>query len=342
MAPRPSSIAIVLSTLACSLEPQTSGDESITGADGTSTGDISTPTVTGVSLSSNAASSPDMTTGPLKDVGPDDWDLPPYCGALDIVFTVEQTSNAQIEMAYHVADELPAAIDARLPGWNVHYLHVPGVSPAYAPECEQGCLQDGFCPESPLLECEKLGPCDWVTGAGLLWRSLDEQCIPGPRRWVDADEEDAAAIIHCLWKSGTNSGVWGALQPTLAAVSPELTGPDGCNAGFLRDDAWLLPILVSHGHPGDGDPVKWAAKLAASKAGDMNPVVPVAILDPQTDPGNPPGCQEGPGDYTGGYHDIVAQFPFGVVGDLCEPFTPPILEAVDYIAHVCKVGEIPD
>ncbi len=283
-----------------------------------------------------------MTTGPVKDVGADDWDLPPYCGALDIVLVVEQSPTTRIEMAYHVADELPAAIESLLPGWSLHYLQVPGTSPAVTPDCEDGCLEDGLCPSYPDLKCDLLGPCEWVTGAGLLWRSTSEQCVPGPRRWVDAAEDDVGAIMHCLWKGGTNSGSWGALAPTLASVSPELTGPDDCNAGFLREDAWLVPVIISHGHPGEGSPEAWAAELTAAKGGDMSAVVPVAILDPQTNPSNPPGCQEGPGDYTNGYHELVEQFPVGVVGDLCKPYTPPILEAIEHIAEVCKVGEVPD
>ncbi len=327
-------------------EQSTGGDEGITSVSGTGTsGEASTSTTstTGISAESTSDDSPGMTTGPVKDVGADDWDLPAYCGALDIVLVVEQSGPTWTEMAYHVAYELPAAIEERLPGWSVHYLHVPGTSPAYEPDCEQGCLEDGFCgAPSPEFPCELLGPCDWVTGAGMMWRSLVEKCIEGPRRWVDAGEEDASAIMHCMWKGGENSGSWGALQPTLASVSPALTGPDGCNAGFLREDAWLLPVMLSHGHPGPGDPAEWAAELAVSKGGDLNAVVPVAILDPQTNPSNPPGCQEGPGDHTNGYHELVEQFPFGVIGDLCQPYTPPMLEAIDHIAEVCKAGEVPD
>lgn len=333
--------------LACGgVTSQTSGDEGITSVSGsgTSAGDqVTSPSTTSTGPAPPDTSSAEMTTGPMKDVGADDWNLPRSCGALDIVLTVEQTIDAKIEVAYNVAYDLPAGIEERLPGWSVHYLQVPGVSPAYAPHCEQGCLEDGFCEASPGFPCELLGPCDWVTGAGLMWRALDEKCIEGPQRWIDAAEDDASEIMHCMWKSGLNSGSWGALGPALASVSPTLTKPDGCNAGFLREDAWLLPVIVSHGYPNiDGDPVEWAASLAAAKGGDATAVVPVAILDPQTNPSNPPGCQEGQGDKTNGYHELVEQFPVGVVGDLCKPFTPPILEAIEHIAEVCKAGEIPD
>ncbi len=345
MAQRPSPLVALCMLLACRVvEPQTSDDDSITGVSGTgtSTGSTGTSSSTDADPTSSSDASADMTTGPVKDVGADDWDLPPYCGALDIVLTVEQTSPTRTQMAYHVAYELPAAIEQRLPGWSVHYLHVPGVSPAFGTTCTD-CLEDGACAQYPDFPCENFGPCEWETGAGLMWRAIDEKCIAGPRRYVDAAVDDASSIMHCMWKGGLNSGSWGALAPALASVSPALTKPDGCNAGFLRDDAFLLPVIISHGYPTiDGDPHVWATSLADAKGGDMTAVVPVAILDPQTDPGNPPGCQEGQGDKTNGYHELVQQFPVGVIGDLCQPFTPPILEAIDHIAQVCKAGEVPD
>ncbi len=309
-----------------------SGDETTADTSSTSTGDSTTTDDPSTSSS----------TGPVKDVGADDWELPPYCGALDVVLVIERTPLTQLEM-WDASYEITEGIAARLPGWNVRYLHVVGATSTLPLQCEPTCLDNNTCPIAPELPCAEFTACDWKSGAGMVWRSYETQCLDQPRRWVDADLDDAGELSHCLWSTGAQHGPLSALGPLLDAVSPELISDDGCNAGFVREDAWLLPVFVSHGYPAiEGTPESWAASLAAAKGDDYDAVVPVAILDPQTNPGNPPGCQEGPGDKTNGYHELIAQFPTAILGDLCEPFSPPILEAVDHIAEVCKAGEVPD
>lgn len=338
MAARHSSLSIVL-ILACSASPDASTTSEITTAGqadenstsvhepGTSTGTTSAPVTT--------------TTGPLIDVGSDDLDVPDRCGALDVVLVVERTLLSQIEMANQVAPLLTAGIETRLPGWSVHYLHVIGATGSIPLQCEQGCLDDGSCDAIPELDCEPFDACDWTTGAGIVWRSYDVRCLTKPRRYVDAADDSADQLAACIWETGAQAGYISALGPFLESISPELVGPGGCNEGFLREDAWLLPVIVSHGYPAvEGTPEEWAQQIVDAKGGDLDAIVPVALLDPQQNPGNPPGCQEGPGDLTNGYHDLIGHFPAGHVGDLCLPYTPQILEAVDFIAEQC--GAIPN
>ncbi len=73
----------------------------------------------------------------------------------------------------------------------------------------------------------------------------------------------------------------------LAALSPELNGPGGCNEGFLRDDALLVVIVITdedddhddgQGFDGSpGEPADWYEQLIAYKNGDPEAVV-VGVL----------------------------------------------------------------
>ena len=82
-----------------------------------------------------------------------------------------------------------------------------------------------------------------------------------------------------------------------------------------------------------GSPASWADELAQTKTGEREQILPVAILDPQTQPWDPPGCEEGPGD-DGRYAALVQIFD-GVVGDLCTDYSTPVLEAAARIAAQC-------
>ncbi len=285
---------------------------------------------TGSSTSSSSTTTTPLTTAPVVDVG-DVWELSPACGQLDVLIVVERSfwTSSLFDSSL---ESMLGGLAERLDGWSIHVMVVDGRVGSLEVACEEEC-QDGDCEFAwSEFPCDETGACDWTRGAGLVWASAPTRCLD-QQRWVDADDVDAVERIRCLFESATGAGTLDSIASLLAAVSPPLV--EGCNAGFLREDAWLMPVIASHGYPvAAGSPDFWADKLLAAKGGEPH-VVPVALLDPQILPWDPPAtCDEGPGDKTGEYQQLV-EILGGVVGSVCANYTPPVLEAADIVAGQC-------
>ncbi|MGB1012717.1 MAG: hypothetical protein ACPG4T_01185 [Nannocystaceae bacterium] len=90
------------------------------------------------------------------------------------------------------------------------------------------------------------------------------------------------------------------METMLAAVSPELNKPGGCNEGFIRDDALLVVVILTDedddpanvdgqglsGSP--GDPASWYNDLVAVKNGDPEAVVVGVLVGEDEDTGTCP------------------------------------------------------
>ena len=276
------------------------------------------------------------------DLGSDTWDVPEACGALDVLFVLERAPTTSSQM-YWAAPELVPALAELLPGWSLRFMYVLGQTGPIPLQCEEACELTADCEPTVSLECDQLTACDWTRGAGLVWRSPNTRCLPDDQRWIEGTDPDFVEFTRCVWDATGGSGTRETMNSLLGAVSPAMQGSDGCNEGFLREDAWLLPILASFGSPkAEGTPAEWADVLSASKGGERGLIVPVAILDPMLSLDDPPYCEEGPGDETKGFETFVNNFEGGVVGSLCEDFMIPIELAAGRIAEVCKVGEPPE
>ena len=334
--------AALLALVACAPDASTSTTSVITTATGTTTSDATTitddvTTMLPPAISSEASDST-TTTGAstVPDVGAGGWELPDACGALDLVFVVERSDTTAIRM-YNDLDQLMLDVAAALPGWSIRYLFVEGRVGTIPLFCEDACANFGECDEAWAdVVCDQLDACDWRRGAGLRWDSADERCITGEPRWLDGDDPDLVDEAQCLWKTSSGAGELDTISSLLTSVSADLIGPDGCNGGFLRDEAFLAPVIVSHGYPSAaGSPLSWAGELADAKNGDDEAIVPVAILDPNT-----PGCGEGPGDQTGEYQAFVELFEGAVIGSICTAYRGPVMTAVERIADRCAA--LPD
>ena len=120
----------------------------------------------------------------------------------------------------------------------------------------------------------------------------------------------------------------------MRAVSPELTAPDACNEGFLRDDAILVitiitdePDLVS-----PDDPPAWIDAIITAKNGDETAVVMLGLLPDADTPA--PLCNEPEGAPR--LAELLAGFSSSTRASVCEPdYSPFLTEAVDVIASTC-------
>ncbi len=333
--------------------PVTSTPESTSGS--SYTGDASTTGPADVSAGSSGSSS----TGILRDVGTA-MDFgpvqPPGCqGKVDILFVISRLGTMVTEQSQLLAS-FPGFIDTigqKLEGFDVHILtaNPDGLWPGYD-VCEGG---NGGCsdywpncgPYALDYDCATyknlVTKCDMVLGAGLTFNvggsAANKLCnLHGGHRYIVGDEPDMAGAFECIAKVGV-SGDDAMGDAMIAAISPKLNGPGGCNEGFLRDDALLVVVLITDTHDTESKSyakTQYEAIIAAK--GDPSSVVMLAVVP------NAPGEFEPADacDYEGGssygiFEDLLARFPYALFGDTCTlTFAPFFDEAVGKIREACE------
>ncbi|MCA9719190.1 MAG: hypothetical protein KC468_31265 [Myxococcales bacterium] len=273
-------LALLALTLSCGgVDPAGSNATSITTAStGTTTIDHpSVATVTSATAHPSDESNTDASsTNPTTEgTGTEGWSLPPGCGQLDVVFVVERSFTTSPRM-FADAASIFAGLEKAVPGWSVHVMAVEGRVGTIPGFCEDACAQDGTCDEAwEPVSCDALHACDWTRGAGMVWDGPAQRCVAGERRWLDLADPLALDQFRCLWSGATGAGEIDTITSLLEATSSALTQtPDGCNEGFLRSDAFLVPVLVSHGYPtAPGSPASWADELAQTKTGERELII---------------------------------------------------------------------
>ena len=330
----------------------TSGSSTIGGSSSTSSGDDSAGSSAGSSASTN--------TGTIRDVGAETdfgTGLPEGCqGKVDILFVISRLGTMVTEQTQLLASFpgfidtigqkledfdvhiLTANPDGKWPGWDVCEYGAKQCTD-YWPNCGPNAL-DYQCNVYPDLVTE----CDTVLGAGLTFNvggyAANKLCdLHGGHRYIVGDEPDMVGAFECIAKVGVSGGDPPMGDAMIAAISPKLNGPGGCNEGFLRDDALLVVVLITDTHDTESksyDKSQYDAIVAAK--GDPSAVVMLAVVP------NAPGEFEPADacDYEGGssygiFEDLLARFPYTVFGDTCTlTFAPFFDEAVGKISEACE------
>jgi hypothetical protein len=186
-------------------------------------------------------------------------------------------------------------------------------------------------------------PCDRKLGAAVTFNAgygtMNKRCeLYGGNRYIVSGEPDLAGQFECIAAVGT----WGPYpacgDALIAAVSPELNGVYGCNAGFLRDDALLVVAIIDNtfDEQSYNPPEKqYDAVIAAKK--DPRAVVMLAITAFPLAEGEPepPDCIVDFED-ANNYQSLLEQFPYHLRGNACaDSYTPFFDEAVGMIDEAC-------
>ncbi|MDC0720616.1 hypothetical protein [Nannocystis bainbridge] len=254
-------------------------------------------------------------------------------GKIDFVFAISALHTMVTEQEQLIAS-LPGFMETianDFADFDPHVISINADKMWRGQQCESPdfCLNMGNCGEyAPDYECGKyvdqVWTCDKTRGAGLVFNAgayaYNKPCdLYGGNRYIIAGEPDPIEAFKCIAQVGT----WGADPPLadslVAALSPELNGPDGCNAGFLRPDALLVFVFIMDRE--DDQSILSAKKVrdavVAAKGGDEDAIVALAIV-PQLLVGEPvPGCTYN--DPPGPMHltDVIEQFPYHDDGDCC-------------------------
>lgn len=256
--------------------------------------------------------------GPRYDVGPggDDPDADPGqegCGKIDFLFVIDNSSS-MTQAQQSLRQSFPRFLDAILANVAAQDFHIMVVDsdadPTYA--CEESVHGN----EHPLLEgsacgidfplpgldiCEgydcgqnitELDAQDKTLGCGVVkpygGKASNRACgVDGDRRYLTESQSDIEGTFDCVSRVGiSGSYIEQPISAMRAALSDEYNAPSGCNAGFLRDDAVLVVVLISddtvgasEGIPDDvvpgafGTPQQWYDDVLAAKNGVEEAIV---------------------------------------------------------------------
>jgi len=342
--------------------------------DATPPGFSSGPPVTSVaeSTSSNSSSGDSSSTGPadnstgssdssstgtILDVGAEtgfDTGQPPGCkGKVDLLFLISRTDSMD-----RVQEQLLASfsgfvqtIEDRLEDFDVQIMvaNPDGTWPGlYCDTSPMGCPMYGHCgPDDENWICgesaDEWRPCYSELGAGITFNAgpgaLNKRCeLFGENSYIVSGEPDLDGMLECIAKVGTGGGYPATGDALIAAVSPKLNGPTGCNAGFLRNDALLVVAIIDNRldeQSLSSAKTQYDKVIAAKK--DPNAVVMLAITALPLEEGepDPPGCivddiTEDP------YLPLLEQFPYRLRGNACaDSYVPFFDEAVSMIDEAC-------
>jgi hypothetical protein len=190
--------------------------------------------------------------------------------------------------------------------------------------------------------------CDGTLGAGVVHPAgnyaSNQPCpVTGNKRYLD-ETDDLVGSFGCMARVGTAGNKHERpMDAMLAAVDPG----NGCNAGFLRQDAVLVVTFISDDQCWEdaGTPAAWQAELVGLKGEDA---VVVLGLIPNTG-----SCQhdgdacDTPEDVIDGQHwlEFVELWggEHGLSGSVCETdFFPELFaSAVSIISTTCEEYEPP-
>lgn len=317
----------------------------------------STTAATTLAATTVAETSGDVGDGDPPGGGDADLGVVQGCeGKLDFLFVITNSANMEVRQPQLQAalPEFIEAIGSRFSLFDNHVMVLDTDGAFWGSVHCQDCVDT--CPAGPTdYPCwanvaDVLQPCDAVPGAGVTFSAghgaPNERCaVWGGNRYMVAGAPDPVGTFLCLASVGFDGATPGApMDSLLAAITPEINGPGGCNAGFLRPGA-LLVITVITPNGGDGtpgDPKAWAEAVLAAKGEDQDAVVLLQLL---TDEGLPGGlCY--PNETPDGNDDPLrafgGHFEHSLVGSICSPAWGPFFEeATALVLEQCDLFSPP-
>ncbi|MEM6991292.1 MAG: hypothetical protein AAF721_12360 [Myxococcota bacterium] len=267
------------------------------------------------------------------------------CKKVDLLFVIDNSGSMADEQANLVASfpGFIGGIQAQLADTDGYHVGVI-TSDLYTDFDELECLTEG------LLVTQ-------THGEG----SSNRDCAPfasGGRYMTEAD--DLGEAFSCAAQVGIGGeGNERPMQTMVTAISEGMTGPGGCNEGFLRDDALLVVVVITDeeddheamGCPSgsgvneepasgsNGEPAGWFNALVAAKGGSESNVVVLSLVGPREGAGCPELAKCAGGvdgaEVADRIIDFTEMFTFGIVGPVCQPYAPFFAEAIGHIKSAC-------
>ena len=264
------------------------------------------------------------------------------CEKIDFLFIVDNSVSMQDQQAQLVAafpnfiKSIETTVNA---GSNVHVMVAD--TDAWG-RCNTANPWTGIDPTSTTCNAHikqtVFDECDRAWGAGVVHPAgqyaSNKKCgFPAGRRWLQQGDTDIPGAFACAAQVGTaGHSSERPMESLLAAISPKLNGPGGCNEGFLRDDALLVVTFISDdpNYEDKGTPQSWYDAVVAAKKGDPKAAGVVGFT---------PAFPTCPGTATPkGAHwaEFVAKFPFNLHASVCAgDYSSTFAQAVKVIDESC-------
>ncbi|MCC6900259.1 MAG: hypothetical protein IT377_14870 [Polyangiaceae bacterium] len=262
------------------------------------------------------------------------------CQKIDFLFIVDNSASMENDQAKLTAafPGFISAIEATVNAGGDYHVMVTDTD-AWG-RCNTANPWKGMDPSSSLcnayVQSTQFDECDRAWGAGVVhpagaFASNQLCALPAGRRYLQQGDPNVAGAFGCAAKVGTaGHSSERPMDALVAALTPAINGPGGCNQGFLRDDALLVVTFISDdsNYEDQGTPESWYQAVVAAKKGDPNAVAMVGFT--------PVGC--GGGGKTGGTHweEFVKKVPFNLHAQVCSAdYVGTFTQAVKLVDETC-------
>ena len=266
------------------------------------------------------------------------------CAKIDFLFVIDSSESMTVHQT-NLVDSFPgfvAAMQDAVDADDWHVMVVDTDAQWGGSACANACTTLGSCPDEPGFACDTPPPelCDIAIGAGIVapfgQAATNSTCeVGGDARYIDPGAPDLLDSFTCIARVGVDGNSEERTADALvAAIDPAASAADGCNAGFLRDDAILVVTVITDEADADssGSPQEWYDAIVEAKHGDPDAVVVLGLL-PDADL-DAPLCDDD--DVGGVVAELVASFPAGQRASVCEAdYGPFLADAVSVIAQTC-------
>jgi hypothetical protein len=303
----------------------TAGTEGMT--DDTAGTGMGTDAMTSTAGDDTTDGSPKFDLGVQPDAGP-----PPEegCTKVDFLFVIDNSGSMADEQ-----DNLTASFPGFISGIQSSLEQVD--------EYQVGVVTtDAYGPNTAVPGCNVLGGLVTRTGGSDSSSSVCGPYAAGNNFMTEADDLDST--FACAADVGTAGDGCERPMNAMQNVLDKVHGGAGqCNAGYLRDDALLVLVIITDEYDGagdpefcnsSGDPGSWYDTVVASKLGIPENAVALGLLN-YAGGLCPPDSQV----YDGGnIVNFVSMFGAnGFLGGICEPdYGPVFAEAVGIIEEACN------
>jgi len=285
---------------------------------------------------------------------PDFGGQPAGCqGKIDFVFVISswyamELNQAQLDEAF---PKFAQIIGDEFVDFDYHIMTVDagytsgGLEPACwlcykSNNCGEGCEDCGGPKDYPCDE--ETTPCDSTPGAGVTlpanFNASNKRCdLYGGNRYIIKEEPKLVDAFTCIATLGAGPKTAVAMHSLTAALQPEMLSDGGCNAGFLREEA-LLVVVILQGHSDDlspGNAESWWQFLLEKKGGDPEAIVAL-VLSNDLDTADPV-C---PGEkyFLNPLHAFADTVTHGRFMSICEPsYVEFFQQGADLILDQCAL-----
>jgi len=271
-------------------------------------------------------------------------------GKIDFVFVISALGTMKHEQDQLLASfpGFMATIETKFADFDTHVISVNTDDAWRGLTCESAelCGTYGNCgPYGMDYVCgsyaDTVFKCDRTRGAGLLYNAgpyaTNHVCeLEGGHRYmIEPDPDD----FECIARVGTFGDDPPLADTLVAAVSDDLNGPAGCNAGFLRPDALLVFVFIMDNDDDESvlSPKQVHDAVVKAKGGDESAIVGLAII-PQPLEGDPvPDCVYDDAPWPLHLREVVKTFEYHREGNICaDNYDQFFSEAADLVNEACS------